>query len=321
MAEERPVIGVVLEPGDGPIPTFDALKDEADVRFVYADEGLADVIERVEALAVYDFRASRIRDLWPRAGRLKWLHAASAGLDAVLFPEPEASDVVITNSRGVFDRTIADFVLGAILIFVKDLHTTLELQRRHEWRHRESERLEGRTALIVGAGSIGRAIAKLLSCVGMRVTGVARSERTDDPDFGRVFSSNKLPELLPESDFVIISAPLTEETRGMFGPDEFALFKPGARLINIGRGPIVQEKALIEALHSGQVAGAALDVFEEEPLPAESPLWSLPNVIISPHMSGDFFGWREALAELFIENFRRWRRGEQMLNVIKEGKS
>lgn len=319
MDKQKPTVTVVLEPGDAPLQAFDSLRDEADVRFVRASNGLVEAIPESDVLVVYDFRTAAIRENWARAGRLKWMHAASAGLDAVLFPESEESGVMITNSRGVFDRPIAEFVLGTMLVFVKDLHTTLDLQQRREWRHRESERLEGRSALIVGAGSIGRAIAGLLKCAGVSVSGLARSERTDDPDFGHVLPSERLLERLPEADFVVISAPLTEDTRGMFGPREFAAFKPGARLINIGRGPIVQEEALIEALESGRVAGAAIDVFNEEPLPVDSPLWTMPNVIVSPHMSGDFFGWREALAELFVENFRRWRSGEEMLNVVKKG--
>ena len=319
MVEERPFIAVVLEPGDDPPAPFDALTGEAEIRFVRADDGLAEAIERVDALCVYDIHTRAIRENWRRAASLKWLHAASAGLDSVLFPESEASDVIITNSRGVFDRPIAEFVLGAMLVFAKDILTTLDLQRRGEWRHRESERLEGRSALIVGAGSIGRAIAGLLKCAGVAVSGIARHERAEDPDFGRVHPSGRLREMLPDADYVIISAPLTDETRGMFGPEEFAAFKPGARLINIGRGPIVQEEALIDALRSGHVAGAALDVFAEEPLPAEHPFWSMPNVIVSPHMSGDFCGWQEALAGLFIDNFRRWRKGGEMLNVVKAG--
>lgn len=319
MVDDKPVVGVVLEPGDAPIETFDALKEDADVRFVWASDGLTEVMEEAEVLAVFDFRTTAIRENWPNAKKLRWMHAASAGLDSVLFPESETSGVIITNSRGVFDQTIAEFVLGMMLVFAKDVRTTLELQRERRWKHRETERLAGQSVLVVGAGSIGRAIARLSKCANMQVSGIARSERVDDPDFGHVYPSERLHERLPGADFVVISAPLTDETRGMFGATEFAAFKRGARLINIGRGPIVQEGALVEALNTGQLAGAALDVFVEEPLPKEHPLWTMPNVIVSPHQSGDFFGWRDALAELFVENFARWKRGDELLNVVKEG--
>lgn len=319
MVGERPLVAVLLEPGQELPEAVAALADEADVHGVHGADGLAAVIDSAQVLAVYDFRSTSVRDLWRRAKRLRWLHAASAGLDAVLFPESEASDALITNSRGVFDRPIAEFVMAAMLAFAKDLKTTIELQARREWQHRESERLEGRHVLVVGAGSIGRAVARLARCAGMTVSGIARHERADDPDFGHVLPAERLRERLPEADFVVVSAPLTDETRGMLGRDEFAAFKAGARLINVGRGPIIQEEALVHALESGQLAGAALDVFDEEPLPPDNPLWRMSNVIVSPHMSGDFFGWREALAELFVENFRRWRRGDEMLNVVKEG--
>lgn len=318
MTDDRPVVGVVLAPGTSPIDKLQSLDGEADVRFVHADD-VGEVLEEATVLAVYDFRTDAIQKAWGRVRHLRWMHAASAGLDSVLFPESEASDVLITNSRGVFDRPIAEFVLGMMLIFAKDVLTTLDVQSRREWRYRETERLEGQTVLVVGAGSIGRAVAGMAKCGGMNVFGIARQKRAHDPDFGHVDSPARLRERLAEADFVVISAPLTGETSGMFGPDEFSAFKRGARLINVGRGPIVQQDALIAALKAGRVGGAALDVFEEEPLPADSPLWTMPNVVVSPHQAGDFIGWREAIADLFVENFRRWRRGDEMLNVVKDG--
>jgi len=237
-------------------------------------------------------------------------------VDAVLFPDMVESRVTLTNSRGVFDRSIAEYVLGLMLVFAKDLHQTLGLQQQKMWVHRETEMLARRKLLVVGAGSIGRTIARLARCAGMEVDAIARTARSSDEDFGRVFASEDLNDALPEVDYVVVAAPLTAQTRGMFGAAQFERMKPGVRLINVGRGPIVDEPALIEALRDGRIAGAALDVFSEEPLSEDNPLWEMRQVVVSPHMSGDFVGWLEALGELFVENFRRWERGDELLNVV-----
>jgi phosphoglycerate dehydrogenase-like enzyme len=226
------------------------------------------------------------------------------------------SPVVLTNSRGVFDRPIAEYVLGLILAFAKDLPGTLDLQRERSWRHRETDRIDRKHALIVGTGSIGRAIGRLLSAAGMTVAGVGRTERAEDPDLGQISGSGDLLSRLPDADYVVVAAPLTEQTRGMFDAAAFKRMKPSARLINIGRGPIVVEDDLLRALHDKEIAGAALDVFTKEPLPPEHPLWDAPNLIVSPHMSGDFVGWLDTLAELFVQNFRRWMAGEELFNVV-----
>jgi phosphoglycerate dehydrogenase-like enzyme len=207
-------------------------------------------------------------------------------------------------------------VLGLILAFAKDLAVTLDLQRERTWRHRETERIHGRRVLVVGTGPIGRAIGRLLSAAGMTVTGMGRRARPGDPDLGPVHASSELGSLLPEVDYVVIAAPLTDQTRAMFDAATFERMRPSARLINVARGPIVVEEDLVAALHKGEIAGAALDVLVAEPLPPDHPLWTAPNVIISPHMSGDFIGWLDALARLFTRNFRRWLAGEELLNVV-----
>jgi phosphoglycerate dehydrogenase-like enzyme len=150
----------------------------------------------------------------------------------------------------------------------------------------------------------------------MKVAGVGRTARSGDLDFGEIHAAGDLPSLLPEADYVIVAAPLTEQSQGMFDAAAFAQMKPSARLINVGRGPIVVEQDLTQALEDKQIAGAALDVFSEEPLSREHPLWAVPNLLISPHMSGDFVGWLPTLAELFVENFGRWVADDELLNVV-----
>jgi phosphoglycerate dehydrogenase-like enzyme len=287
----------------------------ADIRYASARE-LPVALRGADVLFVWDFLSTAVPDAWPSADRLRWVHIASAGVDRLLFPELVASPVVVTNSRGVFDRPIAEYVLGLILAFAKDLPATLDLQRERSWRHRETERIDTQRVLVVGAGPIGRAIGRLLSAAGMTVTGVGRTARPADPDLGPVHASRELASLLPEADYVVVAAPLTEETRGMLDAAAFARMKPSARLVNVARGPIVVEQDLVAALHEGEIAGAALDVFATEPLPPHHPLWTAPHVIISPHMSGDFMGWLDTLAQLFARNFRRWLAGEELLNVV-----
>lgn len=301
---------------DAPRPHLPLVQANADVVFTRADE-LARRLDGADALLLWDFFSPAVRTAWTGPERLQWLHVASAGVDSLLFPELVQSDVVVTNSRGVFDRPIAEYVLSCVLAFAKDLPTTLELQRGSSWRHRETEMIEGQRVTVVGTGSIGRATARLLRAAGMEVVGVGRTAREGDEDFTSVYAADQLSGVLRQSDYVVIAAPLTDTTRGMFGAAAFAAMKASARLINIGRGPIVDESALAEALRSGRLAGAALDVFEVEPLPPQSPLWrDTPGVIVSPHMSGDAVGWHDRLAALFETNFTRWRNGEPLLNVV-----
>jgi len=311
-----PTVAVLGAKSDEPPAGVGPVAERASLRFAVGTEELERAIEGAEALLVWDFRSTELRDAWHRADKLRWVHVAGAGVDAVLFPELAESAVTVTNSRGVFDRSIAEYVVGLMLLFAKDFHRSLEFQRRRKWMHRETEMLAGRKLLVVGAGPIGRTISRQVRCLGVETSAVARTERSEDADFGRVFSSDQLDEALPEADYIVIAAPLTDQTRGMFGAAQFERMKPGARLINVGRGPIVDESALVEALREGRISGAALDVFSEEPLPEDSPLWEMPEVVVSPHMSGDFVGWLEALGELFVENFRRWERGDELLNVV-----
>jgi len=311
--QEPPVLAVLC--GESRPPDMRAVETEAVVRYTDA-AGLAEALSGADALFVYDFLSAAVPGAWHAADRLRWLHMASAGVDPVLFPELRESDVVLTNSRGVFDDAIAEYVLGVVLTFAKGFARSLDLQREGRWLHRESERIAGREVLVVGTGPIGRAIARLLRAAGMRVSGAGRRARQSDPDFGEVYDTAQLVRHLPWADYVIAVAPLTEQTKGMFDARAFAAMKPSARFVNVGRGELVVTSDLVAALAGELIAGAALDVFEIEPLPAESPLWTMSDVLVSPHMSGDFAGWRTALVEVFTANFRRWLAGQPLDNVV-----
>jgi phosphoglycerate dehydrogenase-like enzyme len=233
-----------------------------------------------------------------------------------MFPALTKSSVVVTNARGIFDKTIAEYVLCTILMFAKDFPASIRLQLKHQWKHRDTERAAGKQVLVVGAGSIGRQIGRLVAAAGLQPHGIARTARTDDPDFVAVHSNDDLYNQLGHADYVVIAAPLTPQTEGLFDEKAFKAMKKTARLINIGRGPIVKTKDLIAALESGEIAGAGLDVFEEEPLPEDHPLWDMDNVIMTAHMAGDFIGWKRALTDQFLENFDRWHGGEELFNLV-----
>lgn len=311
---------VVLHSDDLP-PGLDEALDPSGAAVRYARPGeLSAALPGADVLLVWDFTSDAVRPAWPAADAVRWVHTASAGVDRVAFPELLASDVVLTNSRGVFDRPMAEYVLATVLALAKDLPTTLRLQESHTWRHRESERITGRTALVVGSGPIGRAIARLLTAVGMRVRLVGRTARLDDPEFGAVHAQDELHSLAADADYLVLAAPLTDQTRGMVDAALLSALPPTARLVNVGRGPLVVTDDLVSALHDGRLAGAALDVFETEPLPEESPLWNAPGVIVSPHMSGDVHGWRDELVTLFVENLDRYSCGRTLHNVVDKAR-
>src|SRR5690554_1164456 len=290
-------------------------EDVAEVRYTKVD-GLAEAVRGADALFLWDYFSTAVKDIWQHADSLKWIHVAAAGVDKLLFDELRDSDVIVTNSRGIFDRPIAEFVLASILGFAKDLPGSLLRQQQSIWEHRETERIDDKSALIVGTGSIGRETARLLTAVGMRVSGVGRTERSADADFGEIHASDRLASVVDSFDYVVLIAPLTDATRGMVDESVLTAMKPSARLVNVGRGELVDDDALIAALRSDAIAGAALDVFSTEPLPADSPLWAMENVLISSHLSGDAVGWLERLSALFAENARRYLAGDPLLNVI-----
>ncbi|HEX5566925.1 MAG TPA: D-2-hydroxyacid dehydrogenase [Streptomyces sp.] len=307
----------VLVLGGDPPPNLDRLAGRA--RVLRTDgRALAGRLPDADVLLVWDFTSDALQSAWPGPGRRPaWVHTASAGVDRLLScPELVASDTVITNARGVFDQPIAEYVAGLVLAMAKDFHGTWDAQRQRSWRHRETVRLAGTRAVVVGSGPIGRAIGHTLGALGVEVELVGRRERPDDPEFGRVHAGTALDGLLPAADWVVCAAPLTEETAGMFDAAAFARMKPEARFINVGRGRQVVQDDLVEALTARRIAGAALDVFADEPLPAGSPLWRVPGLLVSPHMSGDTFGWRDDLAGQFCDNFDRWAAGEPLFNVV-----
>ncbi|MGA9874142.1 MAG: D-2-hydroxyacid dehydrogenase [Rhodococcus sp. (in: high G+C Gram-positive bacteria)] len=311
--EARPVV-VVLHADNLP-EGIESVSAAAEVRFATADT-LADAVPGADVLFLWDFFSPAVREVWDRCDALNWVHIAAAGVDSLMFDELVGSNVVVTNSRGIFDRPIAEFVLAQILAFAKDSSTSAALQRRREWKHRETERIDAAHAMVVGTGAIGREIARLLTAVGMTVSGAGRTARTGDADFGVVHASSSLAHVVGDVDYLVLVAPLTDTTRHLVDADVLAAAKPGIRVVNVGRGELLDTDALLRYMSTGHVAGAALDVFEEEPLPHDSPVWTTDNLVVTPHMSGDAAGWRLRLAELFIDNFHRYAAGNELHNVV-----
>ncbi|SNS80534.1 D-2-hydroxyacid dehydrogenase [Rhodococcoides kyotonense] len=311
--QDRPVV-VVLHADHLP-EGMDAVSAVAEVRYATADT-LGDAMPGADVLLLWDFFSSAVPDVWDRCDSLRWIHIAAAGVDSLMFDELATSQVVVTNSRGIFDRPIAEFVLGQILNFAKETAVSAELQRARVWRHRETEMIDGSHAMVVGTGAIGREIARLLTAVGVTVSGVGRTARDGDPDFGVVHASSQLADVVHDVDYLVLIAPLTDLTRGVVDARVLGAAKPGVRVVNVGRGELLDTAALLDGLRSGQVAGAALDVFDTEPLPEDSPLWSTENLVVTPHMSGDSKGWRRRLAGLFVANFERYAASEDLQNVV-----
>jgi phosphoglycerate dehydrogenase-like enzyme len=311
----RPVVAVLCRHVDDPQPDLSGLEGRVEVRVTDAD-GLRESLQGAQVLLLWDFFSEAVRDAWAGADSLRWIHVAAAGVDKLLFDELVDSDVVVTNARGVFDRPIAEFVLAAVLAHAKQLHLSHDLQAERTWRHRETLTLRGQRALVVGTGAIGRETARLLRALDMEVRGAGRAERTGDPDFGDVIDSAHLAEHVGWADHVVVAAPLTDQTRGLLDGPVFAAMKPGVHVVNIGRGPIIDEDALVAALASGQVGAASLDVFCTEPLPQDSPLWGAPGVVVSPHMAGDVVGWRDTLSRQFVDNALQWLDGRPLANVV-----
>jgi phosphoglycerate dehydrogenase-like enzyme len=265
-----------------------------------------------------------------RAPNLRWVHSATAGVERVLTPSSRARGLVITNARGVFSRPVAEYVMLMILAVTRRLPQLLELQAERTWQPLEARELRDVTVGIVGLGSIGRAVGALATAFGCRVIATRRRPGAgaeaaqgagDEPYLGslmldRVLPPERLHELLGESDFVVLATPLTSDTAGLISDDAIAALKPGAWVINVARGELVDERALARALRDGRMGGAVLDTFREEPLPPTSPLYDLPNLILTPHTAWSSARVVDRSVELFCGNLRRFAEGRPLVNVV-----
>ena len=257
------------------------------------------------------------------ATRLRWIHSPAAGVGSMLFPAMIESPVVLTNSRGLSADTIAEHVIAVTLVLFRRLHTAVRYQAQREWAQDvvgappANRQISGSHACVVGLGSIGRAAARRMHALGATVSGVRRDCSAPAPEgVGRVGQPAELHDMLHQADVVVIAAPQTRDTRGLIGGAELEAMRRDAILVNVSRGKLVDEGALVAALRAGTIGGAALDVFTHEPLAAESPLWDMPNVLITPHTAGFRSDHWDAATKLFADNLRRFERGAPLVNVV-----
>lgn len=309
----RPIVAALYR--EALPPRLPEIEELAEVRLTKAD-GLAEALDGADVLYQWHSFSPALKENWAASATLKWVHVSAAGVSQLLFDELVRSDITYTNSRGVLSRSIAEFALGFVLDMAKDAQGSLRLQQQKRWQHRITRKIQGQRVLVVGTGSIGREIARLFGAVGMDVDGAGRAARAGDADFGQIHSSRDLVRIVHDYDYLVLAAPLTNDTRGLINAEVLAAVKPSARLINVGRGELVYTGALTEALASGSIAGAALDVVHPEPLPEGHALWSMENVIITPHMSGDTEDYLDDLGKLFVNNLRRFCNADPLQNVV-----
>jgi len=268
------------------------------------------------AEVIFDFDRAHLRDLSAVAPRLRWLQATSAGVGQMVKRTGlDRAGIVITTASGVHARPLADFCLMAMLMFAKNYAWMERDKRAKRWERYCGEELTGKTLAIVGLGHIGREVARHAKRMDMRVVGMRRSTGPVS-DVDELFGRDELHAMLRQTDFLVLAAPHTPETEGIIGEAELASMKPSAVLINIGRGALVDEDAMIRALQEARLAGAALDVFRTEPPPQDSPLWGMPNVIISPHSASTVTQENARITELFCDNLRRYLAGQPLRNVL-----
>ncbi len=251
------------------------------------------------------------------AKKLKWIHVFSAGVEEVLTPEVVNSKVIVTNSSGIHAIPIAEHVLGFMLIFTRKFYDTFQKQQKKIWeRNQHITELNGKTVLVVGLGHIGTEVARLASCIGANVLAVKQNIK-NKPDFvDKLYSSDQLEKLLPMADFVVLCLPYTKDTHHLFDMKKFKLMKKSAVLINIGRGGLINEEELIKALEGKIIGGAALDVTEQEPLPQASKLWSMNNVVITPHHSGWSEKYMDRGIDIFCLNLKAYLKGKPLPNLV-----
>jgi phosphoglycerate dehydrogenase-like enzyme len=268
------------------------------------------------------FSGQVTREQFAAATRLRWIHSPAAGVGGMLYPEMVQSSVVITNARGMAADTIAEHAIAVTLAMFRRIHVAVQRQTERRWAQDEiaagvpNRPVSGARVLIVGYGAIGRAVGGRFATLGADVTGIRRRAADSSPEAGRVVGPERLHDLLPSADVVIICAPQTRETRHLIGALELARMRSDALLVNVSRGSLLDEAALVEALQQNRIGGAALDVFEHEPLAVDSPLWTLPNVLITPHTSGFRPDHWDAAIDLFADNLRRFEVGQPLRNVV-----
>jgi phosphoglycerate dehydrogenase-like enzyme len=309
---------LLTAPGDKNIPLLAELRQISTIVIGASAEEFARVAMDIEIILNWSGSLALLRDIFSMSRRVRWIHSRSAGLEQTLFPELIESKVIVTNGGGVFSPSLGEFAMAAILYFAKDFRRMIRNQMAGVWEPFDVTMVSGQTLGIVGYGSIGRAVAARCHALGMHVIALRRrvSQPSEDPLIDQMYGTGQLLEMLSHSDYIVITLPLTEQTRSLIADSEFSVMKKNAVVINIGRGPTVDECAMIKALSENRIRGAALDVFDQEPLPHGHPFYSLENVLLSPHCADHTPDWLEDAMRFFLSQLEKFQHGEALVNIV-----
>ena len=315
MSEQNRVL--VLASGDA--PQFAMLKELPHRVCSKVDDICKQAAKDATVILQWSGGRELLRALWPMCVTVRWVHSMAAGVDKLLFPELVDSEVPLTNGSGVFSASLGEFVVAAILYFAKDIRRMVRNQAAGVWEPFDVEEIGGKTAGILGYGDIGRAVASRVHAMGMRVVATKRHvSKLTDPPIERFYKPEALREMIALCDYIVSTAPLTAETRHMISEAEFEVMKPTAVVINVGRGPVIDEAALLRVLLEKRIRGAGLDVFEQEPLPTGHLFYKLENVLLSPHCADHTADWQDQAMRFFLEQYVRFQNGESLTNIVNK---
>jgi phosphoglycerate dehydrogenase-like enzyme len=316
---DHDTILVLADPAERSLAYLEQLPPETSLAVGLTAEAFENTAGDATVIFFWAFAHELLRQVLEMAPRVRWVHTRAAGIDKLLFPELLRSPAVLTNGTGVFSPSLGEWVLAAILHFAKDLRRLIRKQAEGQWDPFTVTEIAGQTLGIVGYGDIGRAIATRARAMGMRILGMTRRGPllyNVDPLVTQIFAPADRIRMIEQCDYIAVAAPLTPETHGLIGEAEFAAMKPNAVVINVGRGPVIDEAALIRALTEKRIQGAALDVYNCEPLPQGHPLYYLDNVLLSPHCADHTADWLGASMRFFVAQYERFRKGKPLLNVV-----
>jgi phosphoglycerate dehydrogenase-like enzyme len=317
----KPVLLVIGQPGHAAMRKLEPLRASSETFISNNQAELLLHAPQAEIVLWTGLGAGSVSlpEVWDRARSLRWIHSLGTGVEKIPFPALIDSHIPLTNARGVFKRSLAEFALLGILFHTKRVRRLIDSQRTHTWDSFKVQFADKKVLGIVGFGSIGRECALLAKGAGLIIHAYQRRPpEIPDPLVDKVFGSDQLHQMLPGIDVLLCAAPLTAKTHHLIAEAQFKLMKSTAVVINVGRGPVINESALVHALQTRQIAGASLDVFEHEPLPASSPLWDMDNVLLSPHCTDNTEDpdWLELSMQMFIDNFNRYRKAEPLENIV-----
>jgi len=320
MTTATPTLLVLADPSEPQLRMLEPFRDRVRIVIGPTLESVAETAPSADAILVWTASRDLLRHVFALAPRARWVHSRSAGLDTLLFPALVDSPVPLTNSSGVYSRSLGEFVAAGVLFFAKDLHRMLRNQAGGRWEQFDVEMAHDKTMGIVGYGDIGRSAAHLARALGMRVIALRRrpEQSQGDPLVDEALGTDRLLELMARSDYVVVAAPLTPDTLGLVSAEAIAAMKPSGVMINVGRGAVIDEPALIDALRHKRIRGAALDVFAQEPLPAGHPMYGLDNLLLSPHCADHTQTWIDDAMHFFTANLERFLSDEPLRNVVEK---